>query len=215
MRLLLIRHGHMAGDPFVCPPRPVSGCLSEEGAAQALALNRALQNERVDCALSSPYGRALQTCETVIAPRGIPVVIVPGLEEWTPSPGAQKMTSTEFEAMCARDLERHAEETWKTDAGEGCFDLYARVVPALLNALAAQGWRHRMGAWAPDPGTEDNTIALFAHGGSLNIMLAFLLGVMPFPAGRFVFDLAGVAQVDFSPRRGLWHPALKIKTLPA
>ncbi|MCL1909459.1 MAG: phosphoglycerate mutase family protein [Kiritimatiellaeota bacterium] len=214
MRLLLIRHARIAGDPFICPPRPVSGCLSDEGLRQAQALNLALAAERIDCALSSPYGRALQTCEIAIAPRDIPVVIVPGFEEWTPAPAVREMTDTEFEALCARNRELHAEETWKTEAGEGCFDMYARIVPAFLNALAAQGWRHHSGAWVPD---DDNaaakTIAIFAHGGSLNIMLSFLLTLQPFPVGRFAFDLTGVAAIDFTPLRNLWHPALKIGTM--
>ena len=210
MRLLLIRHGKISGDPFICPARPVSGCLSDEGVAQAQALNRALQNETIDCAVSSPYGRALQTCEIAIAPRDIPVFITPGLEEWHPNPDVQKMNTTEFEAMCARDRERYAEETWKTEAGEGCYEMYARIIPAFLDALAHQGWRHRMGAWVPDPGTETKTIALFAHGGSLCVMLSFLLGLPPFPVGRFAFELTGLAEINFTPRRDLWHPALKI-----
>jgi len=185
--------------------------LSDDGILQAQALNLALKDTRIDCALSSPYGRALQTCEIAIAPRDIPVAIVPGLEEWTPNPDVQKMNNTEFEALCGRDRERHVEETWKTEVGEGCFDMYARIVPALLNALAAQGWHHRLGGWVPDENAADKTIALFAHGGSLNVMLSFLLGLQPFPAGRFAFELTGVAQLDFSPRRGIWHPALKIK----
>ena len=210
MRLLLIRHARIAGDPFLCPTRPVSGCLSEEGVRQANALNLALKDERIDAAISSPYGRALQTCEIAIAPRDIPVSIVPGLEEWMPNPDVQKMNGTEFEAMCNRDRERYAEETWKTEAGEGCYDMYARVIPAFLNALAAHGWRHRMGGWLPDANAAEKTIALFAHGGSLNIILSFLLGLQPFPVGRFAFDLTGAARIDFSPRRELWHPALNI-----
>ena len=42
MKLLLIRHGKMKGDPFCEPPSPVTGCLSDEGVAQAEALGRAL-----------------------------------------------------------------------------------------------------------------------------------------------------------------------------
>jgi len=212
MRLFLIRHGRMAGDPYIRPPRPVSGCLDDEGLAQARALNFALRDERIDCALSSPYGRALQTCEIAIAPRDIPVVIVPGLEEWTPAPEVRAMTPTEFEAMSQRDKLFYAEETWKTEAGEGCLDMYARIVPALLSALAAQGWRHRAGGWIPDtPADADKTIAVFAHGGSLNVMLSFLLGIQPFPPGRFSFGLTATARLDFTPRRDIYHPALRIE----
>jgi broad specificity phosphatase PhoE len=213
MRLLLIRHGQMAGDPYVCPARPVSGCLSPEGVAQAGALRDALAAERIDAALSSPYGRALQTAEIALTGRGVPITIVPGIEEWKPAVELRSATSTVFEALQARDLERYAEETWKTEQGEGAFDMYARVVPAALAALAGLGWHHRMGGWVPETGTEGRTVAVFAHGGSLSVLLAFLLGVAPFPVGRFSFALTGVAQLSFVERRGLHYPTLALPTL--
>lgn len=210
MNLLLIRHGQMAGDPYACPSRPVSGCLSPGGVAQAMVLREALASTRVDAALSSPYGRALQTAEIAFADRGVPITVVPGLEEWQPSPALRAATSTVLEAMQARDGERYAEETWKTDLGEGTFDVYARVVPAALAALAALGWRHRMGAWVPEAGTESRTVAVVAHGGSLSVLLAFLLGVAPFPVGRFGFAPTGMASIVFVERRGLYHPVLSL-----
>jgi len=213
MKLLLVRHGQMAGDPYLCPDRPVSGCLSPEGVAQAQALRDALASTRIDAAFSSPYGRALQTAEIAFAERGVPITIVPGLEEWKPDPALRDVTSTVFEAMQARDRERYAEETWKTEQGEGAFDVYARVVPALLGALASFGWHHRMGGWIPDPGTEEATVAITAHGGSLNVMLAFILGVAPFPVGRFSFALTGVATIGFTERHGIYYPALSLQTL--
>jgi broad specificity phosphatase PhoE len=201
----------MAGDPYVCPERPVSGCLSPEGVAQARALRDALASTPVAAAFSSPYGRALQTAEIAFADRGVPIAIVPGLEEWKPAPEVRTATSTVFEAMQARDRERYAEETWKTELGEGAFDVYARVVPALLGALADFGWHHRQGGWIPDPGTEEATVAVAAHGGSLNAMLAFVLGVMPFPVGRFSFDLTAVATVNFTERHGIHYPTLSFQ----
>lgn len=210
MKLLLIRHGKMAGDPYACPERRVRGCLSVEGVAQAEVLCRALREERIDAALSSPYGRALETAERTLAGREVPITTVPGLQEWLPAEAVRSLTSTEFEAMQARDGERYAEETWKTEQGEGTYDMYARIVPPLLESLAAQGWHHRQGGWTADPGTEARTVAIFAHGGSLNIMLAFLLGVMPFPVGRFSFELTGVAHLPFVERHGLYYPTLRL-----
>ena len=138
------------------------------------------------------------------------MVRVPGLQEWTPSPEFRNATSTEASAMAARDADRWAEETWKTELGEGTFDVLARVVPALLGALASVGWHARQGGWVCDEGAEKKTVAVFAHGGSLNAMLAFLLGVRPFPVGSFSFPYCGVATVSFQPRRGVYHPALGI-----
>ncbi len=181
MKLILVRHAKMAGDPYAEPPSPVTGCLSPEGIAQAEALASALAGTPIDAALSSPYGRAVETAERALAGRGIAIVRVPGLEEWKPSAAFRNAVSTEAEAMLSRDRARYAEETWKTELGEGAFDLLARTVPALLDALAREGWHARSGGWVPDPGAEAKTIALFAHGGSLNAVLSFLLGVRPFP----------------------------------
>lgn len=213
MRLLLIRHGRMAGDPYCEPPSPVRGCLNAEGVEQAGALRQRLLaiGVPIDVAFSSPYGRAVETAERALAGRGIEVRRVPGLQEWMPSPEFRNATSTEAEAMAARDSDRFAEETWKTELGEGAFDVCARVVPALLGALASEGWHARMGGWTCDAGTESKTIAIFAHGGSLNAMLSFLLRVPPFPVGAFSFGLCGVAEVEFSQRRGIWHPALRLR----
>ncbi len=210
MKLLLVRHARMAGDPFCEPASPVTGCLHPDGIAQAEALGRALAGTSIDAAFSSPYGRAVETAERALAGRGLAVVRVPGLQEWTPSEAYRTATSTEASAMAARDADRWAEETWKTELGEGTFDVLARVVPALLGALASVGWHARQGGWVPDPGTEGKTVAVFAHGGSLNAMLSFLLGVRPFPVGVFSFAHCGVARVSFFPRRGVWHPALDI-----
>ena len=210
MKLLLIRHGRMKGDPYCEPASPVDGCLHPEGIAQAEALGRKLADVPIDVAFSSPYGRAVETAERALAGRGLGVIRVPGLQEWTPSPAFRNATSTEAAEMSARDAGRFAEETWKTELGEGAFDLYARVVPALLGALGSQGWHARLGGWACDPGTESKTIAIFAHGGSLNTMLSFLLGVRPFPVGSFSFPYCGVATVGFTERRGIHYPALEL-----
>ena len=211
MKLLLIRHGRMAGDPFCEPAQsPVTGCLAPEGIAQAEALRKRLADVPIDKAFSSPYGRAIETAERGLAGRGIPVVRVPGLQEWTPSPAFRYATSTEASAMNERDRDRFAEETWKTELGEGTFDVLARVVPALLGVLAAEGWHTRMGGWVPDAGTEGKTFAVFAHGGSLNAMLSFLLGVHPFPVGVFGFPYCGIATLSFQERKGVWFPALEL-----
>lgn len=210
MKLLLIRHARIAGDPYCEPESPVTGCLHPDGIAQAEALGRALAATQIDAVFASPYGRAVETAERALAGRGLDIVRVPGFQEWTPSPVFRHATSTEASAMMARDADRHAEETWKTELGEGTFDLYARVVPALLGALASVGWHARAGGWICDPGTETKTVAVFAHGGSLNTALSFLLGVRPFPVGSFTFPHCGVATLVFSPRRGVYYPALEL-----
>jgi broad specificity phosphatase PhoE len=211
MRLFLIRHAKIAGDPYVCPPRPVTGCLSEEiGVPQARALAVRLAGERIDLAFSSPYGRALQTAEIALAGRGVPIRVLDCLREWQPSDALRHATSTVFEEMMERDRGRHVEETWKTDLGEGCYELYARVVPPFLAALAETGLHARLGGYVSDPGKEDLAVAVFAHGGSLNVLLSHLLGVRVYPFGTFAFEETGLAIVEFAERCGVHYPSLRI-----
>lgn len=218
MKLLMIRHGDMAGDPYVRfsdGAKRVEGCLSATGEAQARALCEGLRGVRVDVALSSSYGRALQTAQMALAGRdpAVPIRVVPGLHEWTPSDAFRNATSTEAEAMNARDRLRYAEDTWKTELGEGTFDMAARIVPALLLGLEGVGWHMRHGGWVPDAGTEGKTVAVFAHGGSLGVMMSFVMGLPMFPVGRFSFEKTGVAQISFTERRGVYYPALEFSVL--
>ena len=211
MRILLIRHARIAGDPYVRPTSPVRGCLSEDvGVPQARALREALAGERIDEALSSPYGRALQTAEIALEGHGVPIRVCDCLREWEPNPELKGSTSTVFEAICARDGQRYAEETWKTELGEGCYDLYARIIPPFLAALADAGFGSRHGGFVPREDARERVVAVFAHGGSLNVILAHLLHVPPFPVGCFAFEEAGVARIDFIERQGVYYPMLRI-----
>jgi broad specificity phosphatase PhoE len=211
VKILLVRHGRMAGDPFVCPERPVRGCLSEDvGLPQARALAAALAGVRIDAALSSPYGRALQTAEIALEGRGVPIRVLDCLKEWQPNPELRDAPSTRFEQICARDRERYVEETWKTELGEGCYDMHARVIPPFLAALSDLGIHARFGGYVLSGAARDMTVAVFAHGGSLAVVLGFFLRVPPFPAAAFLFDETGVATLEFTERQGIHYAALRI-----
>ncbi len=213
MELLLIRHGRKAGDPFARPAQPVHGCLSEDaGLPQARALSEALRGVRLDAAFSSPYGRALQTAEIALAGRALPIKVRDYLHEWEPSPAMRTGDAGQIEKLMARDRERCVENSWKTEMGEGCFEFYGRVVPPFLEDLGALGVHARMGGFVLDPGAVDLGVAVFAHGGSLAVLLAHLLGLPPFPVARFEFMETGVARLRFTGRCGIFYPVL---VLPA
>jgi broad specificity phosphatase PhoE len=211
MTLTLVRHGEMTGDPFIRPSRPVTGCLTaERGIPQAEATRDALASRRFDLVFSSPYGRALQTAEIVFGSRGVPIRVLEFLREWDPSPEVKGLENDEFEARMASLRTRYAEENWKTDMGEGKLDLYARIVPPFLRELASVGIRARMGGYVPDSGAEKLSIAVVAHGGSLGILLEFLLCRSLLPTGAFVFQCTGTALLRFAEQRGIYYPQLVI-----
>jgi len=211
MRMTFFRHAEIAGDAFVCPARPVSGCLSApRGLGQAHTAAERFKGVQFDIALASPYGRALQTCEAVLDGRDIPVKILPCLREWLPNPVLETLPSTQFEEIQRACSNLYAEETWKTELGEGCYDLYARVVPPFLEALAKLGIHARLGGYVLEAQAQELSIAVFAHGGSLNILLAHFLELRPFPVARFQFELAAAATLRFEERHGVFYPQLLI-----
>lgn len=213
MKLFLIRHGEMAGDPFCRPARPVTGCLSAaNGVPQAEAARDRLAAERLDFALASPYGRALQTAEIVMAGRPADIRIIDSLHEWLPNPALDELPSDRYEEIQNRAANFYAEETWKTDLGEGYYDMCARVVPAVLKALDELGVHHRHGGYVLDDEVCAAGIAVFAHGGSLSVLLAHLLELRPFPFSRFKFGLACVVTLEFAECRGIWYPQLVFPT---
>jgi broad specificity phosphatase PhoE len=211
MEITLIRHAEMAGDPDARPARPVRGCLSEGcGLSRARALAAALKDRRFDVAFTSPLGRALQTAEIVLAERNVPIRTMEWLVEWIPNPGLQGLGEVVFERIQAQDRGRYAEETWKTELGEGCFEMYARICPPFLKELDALGIRSRLGGFVPDERARGISIAVFAHGGTLNVLLSFLLRIPPFPLGAFAFQPTGAAMIAFNERQGIHYPQLVV-----
>lgn len=214
MKLTLIRHGEMDGDPFICPKSPVSGCLTEEtGVLQAKETAKALKDMKFDHAFSSPYGRALQTAEIVLEGRDMDIKILPFIHEWMPNLELDSVPSTVAEEIYKRDREAYAEETWKTELGEGHFEMCSRIIPPFLKELDKLGIHNRYGGFVPEENAKDLSIVVFAHGGSLGILLNFLLGVRAFPIGSFTFEHTGAAFLEFTERHGVFYPQLVVRAL--
>lgn len=215
MKLFLIRHGEIAGDPFCTPERPVSGCLSEvNGLHQAQGTADALKTASIDIAFSSSYGRALQTAETVMQYHpDAPLKVFDFLQEWQPNRDLDEVPGTEYERILEAQRDLPAEQMWQTDLGEGCYQAYARVVPPLLNELRVVGIKAEHGGFSLSEQAEKMTLAIFAHGGSLGVILAFLLGLPPFPLSRFAFELTGVAELEFFKQNDVYYPTLRIRAL--
>jgi broad specificity phosphatase PhoE len=211
-RILLVRHGHAAGDPFATPAPPVHGYLAEPlGAQQAQAAAEALKGTRIDVAFSSPYGRALQTAEIVLAGRQVPLHVLPALREWMPNAALDTLPASTREQVQRQADNLYAEESWKTELGEGTYDMYARIVPPFLAELEKLGIHSRMGGFVIDERARGLSVAVFAHGGSLNVLLSQLLGLRPFPVGAFKFEETGLAVVELPEQHGIAHPQLVIR----
>jgi len=214
MKLILIRHGEMDGEPFICPQSPVSGCLTEEiGVLQAKETANALKGMKFDYAFSSPYGRALQTAEIVLEGRNMDINILLFMHEWLPNLEVDYAESTVAEEIYKRHKDDYAEETWKTELGEGHFEMCSRIIPPFLKELDKLGIHNRMGGFVPEEFAKDISIVVFAHGGSLGILINFLLGVRSFAVSSFTFEHTGVALLEFSERHGIYYPQLVVQAL--
>ncbi|MCX7002738.1 MAG: histidine phosphatase family protein [bacterium] len=210
MKLLFARHAEMQGDPYACPPPPVHGCLSARGAAQALRAQRAMAGTRIDAALVSPYGRAVETAQVILQGRALTPHLCDFLREWLPNDALRQLPAEQHAEVMRRHEHTYVEEQWKTELGEGCFDMYARICPPFLAALRAHGIHRRMGGFVLDPPAHDMHILVVAHGGTLNVLLCFLLGLPPFPLGQFAFELTGLATLVFIEQMGIFYPQLVI-----
>ncbi|MCL2361619.1 MAG: phosphoglycerate mutase family protein [Defluviitaleaceae bacterium] len=213
MKLTLVRHGEIAGDPFICPESPVTGCLSPHGIAQAQATAEALKNEKFDIAYSSPFGRALQTAEITLAGRELDIQIMPFIHEWLPKEEYRRLPDEEWEELMRSQVDSYAEQSWASEIGEGFLDMYVRIVPAFLSEMAKIGIHPMHGGFVPDEKAKDLSVIIFAHGGSLGVLTSFLLGVRIFPISGFNYAHTGVARFGFSCKKGVYYPHLILPAL--
>jgi broad specificity phosphatase PhoE len=211
MKIYLIRHGRMAGDPHRYFEPPVTeGCLAEEGCRQARAMADALRNVKFQAVYASPLGRAIQTVQAVADRLSLPVQVLPWLEEWRPAHVLGKAPATDYESLLAAAAKLHPEETWKTAAGESTAQMVDRIVPGFLQLLRSHGIRAGHGGYLFDAADDQAPLALCGHGGSLGVLLAFLLGVPMQPCSPIQFLETGVAVIEFAKRVDVWYPLLQI-----
>jgi broad specificity phosphatase PhoE len=88
-----------------------------------------------------------------------------------------------------------------------------RIVPGWLEVLSRHGIRAGHGGYLFENDEDTRRIALVAHGGSLCLLLAFILGIPFQPFAPIQFAETGIAVIDFVKRSDVWYPALKINPL--
>ena len=183
MQLLLVRHA--------LPHRTEAGEgadpeLSEEGWQQARRLPEALARFPLTRLVSSPQRRAIQTAEPVAQAIGLTPDIDErlaeydrGLSHYVPI----EQVRTERPEEWARMAQGHLPSSVDEDA------FRARVAAALSDIVAAAG--------------HDDTVAVFSHGGVINVILHELLGtrrLLSFPIDyvsitRLLYARSGQATV--------------------
>ena len=212
MKIYLVRHGQMTGDPHRHETPPVTGCLSVRGMEQAAALGKALSGITFDRIYASPLGRAIQTAQVLTPAPGRSIEILDWLIEWRPAHIMNGTDEANFEKMCRAAAALRPEMTWKTEAGEGTLEMAARIVPGWISLLSSLGVQAGHGGYLLDHPDDASNIALVAHGGSLGHLLAFILSVPIRPNPPIAFHEAGVAVAKLVRQGDVWYPQLEIMT---
>jgi probable phosphoglycerate mutase len=215
MQIYLIRHGNSAGDPHRHTVPPVTGYLSPTGAKQAAQLAEKLRDVAFDAIYASPLGRTVQTAQAIADPRGLPVQLVPWLIEWRPAHLLDGGDPANYEALLAAAAKRRPEQSWKTEAGESAFEMANRIVPGWQQLLAKHGVQPGHGGYLFDNPADTQRLALVGHGGSLGLLLAFILGLPLQPFSPLAFRETGTAIIDFVQRIDVWYPILRLDTPPS
>lgn len=160
--VLLIRHGRSA-DVIPGSLEAADPPLHAEGVEQAAALDARLSGKQIHAVYASHLTRAVQTATPLADRRGLTVGIFPELEEIR----LGEWGNGEFRRRAAmRDPEWVAwSRTGRWDGIPGCEgdEAFRSRVATAVESLAT---RHR-----------DETIAIVAHGGSINAYLAEVLGI--------------------------------------
>ena len=154
MELLLIRHGLPLRSAETSNPP-----LSPTGHEQARRVGERLAGENIDVIVASTMRRAIQTAEPLAARKGQDILQVDGIVEYD-------RDGTDY--IPNEDLKREDYAAWRAMA-DGSHDVdilgfQATVVAAMEEIVASH------------PG---KTVAVFCHGGVINVWTAHVLGMAP------------------------------------
>jgi broad specificity phosphatase PhoE len=159
--VLLIRHGRSA-DVVPGSPESADPPLHVDGLLQAGALDARLAGKTIDAVYASHLARAMQTAQPLADRRALPIGIFTDLEEvrlgdWGLGEFRRRAAARDPEWVAWSRTGR-----WDGIPGGESDDEFRSRVTGVVESLAA---RHR-----------NETIAVVAHGGSINAYLAEVLG---------------------------------------
>ena len=189
MRLLLIRHGQSVGNAAMriqgWDDLPLTGLGHDQAGALA---GRIAAEYQVAALYSSPLLRARQTAEAVAEHSGLTVHYDDRLKE-NDCGAITGMCFEEVEARYPEIAEAWQHSPWHIpipgEEGLGCFR--ERVLASMDDIVAAM--------------KEQDTAAVVAHGGTLSVYLAGLLGLDHHRRQPWLFDNASLSVVVLDPVR--------------
>jgi probable phosphoglycerate mutase len=208
MRIIFVRHGE---------PDYEKDCLTSRGQLQAERAAKRLKREGISRIYSSPMGRAYYTAMALSKELGLPVTKLDFMHEITwggegvPFEGhpwtlSDMMICEEDFDFFGKDWRKHPYFEKNTATPE-----YDRVGPEFDEFLEAEGYLHE-GTRFKCVKENNDTIAVFSHGGSGACVLAHILS-LPFPYVCTVmpYDFTSIITLEFPVRKGGYvHPRIEL-----
>lgn len=195
MKLYIVRHGN---------PNYALDCLTEIGQLQAEALAPRLASYGIDRIFTSPQGRARQTAEPLCKLLDKPYVVASWAHEIYfqcnhPVHGTYFGTAAPEEIMRGEEMLSLGEE-WYTHplyTGTGAGEEVAGIHAAADLFLEKLGYL-REGKCYKVINPNEESIALFCHGGLGTVLLGHLLGIPETVCfSAFGFSQTGITLVEF------------------
>ena len=180
MKLYFIRHGEKETTSLI---NPLIGHtdppLTRHGLAQANALLRYFEREKVDYLYASEYLRVKQTAEPLSKERNIPIAIDDRLNE---------IDNGVIETMSDEEIERQFPEFWR-DFFEHRHDC------RFPGGETGEEVRARQNDLLKEIREKDGTHVLFCHEGYIRILMCNLLGIPVYHRYKFKYDYCGITEV--------------------
>ncbi len=181
--IYLVRHGEVAGNSGAV--RTFAGArdleLTPRGIAQAQAVARRFEGEKIDAVYASTLQRAWKTADGIAAAHNLAVTRDAGLSE---------VNYGEWEGLSEAEILEHYADLWRErvadpwnvapPSGESYQMLWVRLERAWNEILA----RH-----------DEQNVVIVGHNGSIRVLLCQLLGAPPANARRLQIDNCSVTKL--------------------
>ncbi len=222
MRLIFVRHGEPDYD---------NDRLTENGRIQAQNTAARLKNEGINRIYASPMGRAVETASFTAKEYGLEIQTLDYMHEidWGDIPETERGgdpagSGTELEynghpwtlahILLTEEPEYVGSPDWDKHhyfKDNKCLEYYHMISDRFDGFLKGFGYVRDNGLYIQKE-KNDDTIALFAHGGSGAVMFSHVLNLpFPFVLTSMTYGVCSVSVIEFKPETGnMVIPRLKL-----
>jgi broad specificity phosphatase PhoE len=192
VRLLLIRHAESEGNAENRFQGQRDYPLSPRGLEQALLLATRLNDRHLDHIYASPLTRASHTARITAELKGMTV---------EPLPGVMEYDFGEFSGMTWVEIQERHPELAAAQRSRG------RRYVAWPGEEGREVFRDRAcsAIWSLEPNHQNETVAVFTHGGVIGVFCQSVLGLDPVHRAPFTVDNTSIFEVELRNSTGtLW-----------